>query len=197
MSEMLCSNRPFKRPVGCDRGERSDDEAPVRCRFVRNGQAPGSPLAAAPRDNVQVEYARTPPSPLAPAEAALNLFEPREHIRWRQFAFYQRDGIGEVPSSPAVRRVEQDRSGVEQIELLVEERNRGFDDACRPSVPAVRPVGSNGDGVELRCAGHGPSPTAGQCSSPALLTDRRCRWRRPRATVRCVQGWSLSGTSAG
>jgi hypothetical protein len=27
-------------------------------------------------------------------------------------------------------------------------------------VPPVRPVRANGDGIELRCARHGPSPTA-------------------------------------
>jgi hypothetical protein len=57
-------------------------------------------------------------------------------------------------------RIEQDRRGVEQVEALVELRNRGLDHLRGPAMCPVRAVGADGYGIELRCAGHGGSPTA-------------------------------------
>ena len=80
-------------------------------------------------------------------------FQARQHLRRVKIALDQRDRIGEIASGAAMCRVQHDRRGFEQAEFLIQPRNSGFDDARRTAKSAVRPVRSDGDGVEVgrRC----------------------------------------------
>ena len=75
----------------------------------------------------------------AAAELALDALEPAQHLGRLEIAFDQRDRIGEIASRAGHGRVEDDRRGVEQAELLIEPRDRGLDDlGGRPKRPCGR-----------------------------------------------------------
>lgn len=92
------------------------------------------------------------------AELALHQLDAREHLVRLQLTFYQGNGVGEVSSCTADCRIEDDGGGVKQAEFLIEPGNRCLDDLRRPAVTTVRSVGADGDGIEVRCAGHCRSP---------------------------------------
>ena len=149
MGEVASRQTGFKTPSGGDRREWLEHESALLQRSVRDRQRPRPPLATAPCDDVEVENARPPASSAAPAEIPLDLLQAFEHFGRRNIALHQRDAIGEVAAGAAVGRVEKNRRGVEQSELLVEPGDCSLDDACGPSVAAVRAVGADGDGVEM------------------------------------------------
>ena len=160
MGEMMSGDVALQPPTGSYRRKRAKDEAAARRQAMGDVQAPRAPFAAAPGDNVQVEHARAPAPAAAATEVALNSFEAVKHRGWIECAFHKRYGVGEVAAGAAMSGVEQDRGGVEQPEFLIETRDCSFYDTRRPAVAPVRPVRANGDGIELRCVRHGPSPTA-------------------------------------
>jgi len=117
-----------------------------------NGEAPGPIEPTAPQDDVEIEDARTPSAAAPPAELAFQRLQLLQHPRRIEIAFDKRDGIGEIAAGPAVGWVEDDRGRVEQPKILIQPRNRSFDDARRSAVAAMRAVRTDRDCVELRCA---------------------------------------------
>jgi len=137
MGKMLCGEVAIEAPARRNRGKRSDNEASCASRCVRDGQAAPVPFTAAPRDDVQVEHSRTPAAAGAAAKFAFDCLQMPQHLRRIDLAFDQRDRISEVSAGPTGSAVEQNWRRIEQAEVLVEARNRGFHDACRPSVTAM------------------------------------------------------------
>ena len=137
------------RPAGCDRRERIERERPLLKRRVRNGEAMRSPMPAAPGQDVEVEHSTAPAAAPATAEVAFDGFEAAEHLGRFELAFDKRDGVGEIASGTAVCGIEDDPRGIEQVEVCVEARDCGLDDTSRAAEAPVRPVRSDGDGVEV------------------------------------------------
>ena len=86
----------------------------------------------------------------APPEHSFHCLDSAEHLRGLEIAFDQRDGVGEIPSSPADSNVENDRRSIEEPKFLIECRNCCLDDPWRSSVTAMRAVRADADGVEVR-----------------------------------------------
>jgi len=146
------------RPVRRDGGEGLENKAAPVDPGMRDGQPPGPELAAAPQDEIEIEHARAPSAAVPAAERTLDLLELRKH-RWRtKLTLDDRDGVGEVASCAAMRRIEDDRRGVEQPEVLVQPGDCGLDDSCRPAEAAMRAVRPNRDRVKVRCVRHAASP---------------------------------------
>ena len=144
-------------PAWRDRGQRLEHERAPGELGVGDGQAARAESPAAPQDEVEVEHAWAPAPPPAATEGAFDRFEARQHLGWFGIAFDQRRGIGEIAAGAAMRRVEDDRRGVEQAEVFVQLGDRGLDHAGRAPVAAVGPVGSDRDGVEVRAFGQSTS----------------------------------------
>ena len=139
-------------PAGRYGGKWLKNEVAGREARVRDSERTRTKLASAPKDDVEIEHARTPAAAAAAAELALEGLEAREYLGRLQAAFDQGNGVGEVAAGAAMGCVEHDRRGIEQTELLVEAGNCGFDDALRSAKTAVRPVGADRHDVEVRCA---------------------------------------------
>lgn len=107
------------------------------------------PIPATPQHKVQVENPGSPATPAAAAKFPLDCFKALQHL-WRlEVTFNQSDGIREISSCAAVRRVQDDRRGVEECEILIEPGNRGFHDLWRSAVSAVQAVRPNRDCIEI------------------------------------------------
>src|SRR6478735_4968830 len=154
-----------------------------------NDEEARAEASTVPGDEIEVEHPFTPPPPGPPPERAFRSLQGVQHARGIERAFDQGHGIGEVPARAADRPVEDDRRRVEQQEILVQPRNRRFDYAGRTSVADVSPVGSDRDGIEMRCALHQRSPRLLSCNAPPPPTCRLCRAPSRRVTARCVRGW--------
>ena len=126
-----------------------------------DGQASRTDPTAAPRENIEIEHPRSPAATRATAEIALDRFERGEHRVWVGNACDQHDRIGKISPGAALRRVEDDRRGVEQAEVRVEPGDGGADHAAGAAVATVRAVGAERDGVEVRCLGQVASPRSG------------------------------------
>jgi hypothetical protein len=170
LGKMADGERAAHAPAGGDRGEGLEDEAAPFELGVRDGEPARAPLAPAPQDEIEVEHAWRPAAAAAAAEIALDRLERVEQLRRVEIAFDQRNRIGEVAPGATMRRVEDDRRGVEQAEVLVEPRDRGLDHLRRAAVAAVRAVRPDGDGVEM---GHGvgvtQSVTLGKAGVPLFF----------------------------
>jgi|KBSMisStandDraft_5_1062788.scaffolds.fasta_scaffold887816_1 hypothetical protein len=116
-----------------------------------NGEAPGPIRPTAPQDDVEIEDARTPSAAAPPAELALQRLQLLQHPLRIEIAFHKRDGIGEIAAGPSVSLVQDNRGCIEQPKILIQPRNRSFDDARRSAVAAMRAVRTDRDCVELRC----------------------------------------------
>jgi hypothetical protein len=141
-------------PAGSNGRERLEDEAPLRQPRVRNGEPAGTEPAAAPQQQVEIEDSGPPALARPAAKLALQGFQALEHLRRVEIAFDERHGIGEIAPGAAVGRVEHDRRCVKQAERLIEARDCGFDDLRRPPETAVRAVGADREGVEVRGFSH-------------------------------------------
>ena len=150
LREMASGQASLDAPAWRDCSERLEDEVPFPKLLVGYRETPRAKAAAAPQDDVEVEHSRTPATAATAAEILFQRLQPREQRRWPKIAFDQRDRIGEIAAGSAMRRVEDDRRGVEQAELLVEPGNRGLDHARRAAVAAVRAVRTERDGIEVR-----------------------------------------------
>lgn len=164
LGEMACGEASFNAPAGSDGRKRLEDEAALADLAVWNGEAARSKSTAAPNNKVEIEDARAPAPPGAPAEFSLDLFEAVEHFPGIEAALDEGDRVGEISTGTAVGRIEDDRRGVKQAELLVEPRDSCFDYPRRTAEAAVRPVRSNCDCVQVRCMPHGGSPRSGRCA---------------------------------
>src|SRR6185369_11426013 len=171
-------------PVRRDGRERIEDEAALAELAMGNGQPPRSPLAPAPQCHVEVEHPWTPALSAAAAEFALHALQAAEPGGRLELAFDERNGVREIAAGSAVGRVEDDRRGIEQPEILVEPGDRGLDHGGGAAMPAVRAVRPNRDGVEMRCARHGGRPRRAPWHPPAPFP----RPKRP-AIARCARGW--------
>ena len=148
---MSNSQRSADAPVRRDRGQRRKDESASFKLRMRDFQFARAPLAAAPKGDVEVEHAWTPPAAAASAEFALETLNSSQHFWWVKRALDQRHGIGEIASGgPSLRWVEDDRRGVEESEILIEPGDRRFDHLWWAAEVAVRAIGPNGDGVKVR-----------------------------------------------
>ena len=136
-------------PAGGDGGEGLKDEAAGREARVRDGERTRTKLASAPKDDVEIEHARTPAAAGAAAELAFKGLHARQHLRRLEVALDQRDGIGKIAPSATVGGIEDDRRGIEQAKLLIEPGDRRLDHACGPAEPAMRAVRTDGDRVEV------------------------------------------------
>ena len=150
MGEVANRQAAFHAPARGNRGERLEHEAaPLELR-VGDLQAACAERAAAPQGDVEVEHARAPAAAAPTPEIAFDRLEPDEQDRRIEIAFDERNGIGEIAPGAALRRVEDDGRGVEQLELLVQPGDCRLDHPRRPTEAAVRAVGADGDGVEVR-----------------------------------------------
>ena len=78
-----------------------------------------------------------------------DFFQPAKQVGRLELAFNYGDGIGEVSPGSSVSRIEHDRRGVEQAEVLIEPGDRRLDYAGRAAEAAVRAIGSDRDRVEV------------------------------------------------
>src|SRR5260221_9664887 len=168
VGEMADAKRPDA-PGRSDGRERLKHEAAACELRVGDGQARRPEFAAAPQHDVEVEHARAPAAAGAAAEFALQRLEARQQRGRIECAFDQGHGIGEIASGATMRRVEEDGRRIEQFELLVQARNRGFDDARGPAEAAVRPVRSDRDGIEVGHA-HGVTQSVTPAKAGAPLS---------------------------
>ena len=150
--EMASGEAAADAPARSDRGERLKDEFPPLELRMGDSQAARAETTAAPEHEVEVEHARAPAPPGAPAELALDFLQAMKQCCRPGVALDQRDGIGEVATGAPVRRIEHDWRSVEQSEHLVEAGDRGLDNARGAAVPAVGAVGADRDRIEM---GHG------------------------------------------
>ena len=132
--------------------ERLKDEASLRKLAVGNDETPRAKSSAAPQDDVEIEDTRTPSATASPTELAFEGLEAVQHGRRVQIALNQRNGVGKIATSAAMSRIEHDRRRIEQPKILIQPRNRGFDDARGSAIAAMRAVRTDSDCVELRCA---------------------------------------------
>ena len=100
--------------------QRSKDEFAFGEPGMRDREAPRAELPAAPGDKIEVQPAFAPSSARPPAELPLEGLELRQHRPGFQAAFEQHHGIGEVAAGAADGLVEDDRRGVEQVELGIQ-----------------------------------------------------------------------------
>src|SRR5690348_2544277 len=117
---------------------------------MRNGQPPRAESAPGPQHDIEVEDARSPAFPAAAAEFPLDGLEPNEHAGRLDVTLDDCDRVGEIAARAAVRRVEDNRRGIEQAELLVQPGNCRLDHARGTPEPPVRPVRTECDRVEVR-----------------------------------------------
>ena len=134
---MADAKRAAHAPAGRDRGERLEDEralASAGCGMVSRRERQLPPLhKTMSRSSTRGPQRRPRRRPKSRSMALRRA----QHFGRFQVAFDQRDGIGEIAPGAAMRRVEDDRRGIEQAELLVEPRDRGFD---HPLAAAEAPV---------------------------------------------------------
>ena len=158
MGKVSRSEAPPDAPAGRDCRERLENEAAPFQSIMRNREASASKLATAPQCDVEVEHAGRPMLAGPTAEVAFDLLDALKHL-WRlEFAFDDGHGVGEVASCPSYGRIEKDRRSVKQAEILIEASNGSFNDAAGLAEAAVRPIGPDGDGIEVRCVWHLASP---------------------------------------
>ena len=150
----MANGRAPNSPVGSNRNERLQDEASLTKSGMGYGQLARVKGASTPEHDIEVQYPWPPAATATPAELPLDRFQSREHFRRSQTALYDRDGVGEVTSCPAVCRVKKDWGCVEQAELFIEPGNGCLNHACWTAMPPMRPVRPDRDSVELRCACH-------------------------------------------
>ena len=136
-------------PAGGDGGKRLKNEAAGREARVRDGERTRTKLASAPKDDVEIEHARTPAAAGAAAELAFKGLHTRQHLRRLEVALDQRDGIGKIAPGATVRGIEDDRRGIEQAELLIKARDGGFDHAGGSAKATVGAIGADRDRVEV------------------------------------------------
>lgn len=129
---------------------------------MRDGELPRLEAASAPQHEIEVEDAWTPSAATTPSKIPFDRLELTEHRRRLERTFHERDCIGEIAAGATVCGIEDDRGGVEELELLVKASNGGFDDRCRPPMLAVRAVRANCNCIEVRCLRHRRSPRSGQ-----------------------------------
>ena len=120
---------------------------------MRDGQSVRAYSPPAPHQNIEIEHPRTPAASRTAAEIALDRFQRGEQIIRIKRAFDQHNRIGKISPRPALRRVEQDRRGIEQAEVRVEPGDGGGDHAAGAPVATVRAVGAERDGVKMNLGG--------------------------------------------
>src|SRR4051794_10852532 len=197
LGEVASGQRPFDTPAGRNRGQRLEHEAAPCDLRMRDSEAARSEAAAAPGDEIEVQDARSPALARPAAELAFDPFQALQHLARVAFAFDERDRVGEIAAGSAVRRIEHDRRGIEQAEVLVEPGNRRLDDAGWSAKAAVRTVRPDPNGVEVRCVLHRCSPRSGRWASPPPQNDRRFPKRKRRATALYALGWWRFARNAG
>src|SRR3954462_8814268 len=127
-------------PARGNHGERLQDEAPLFQSVMRDVQTARTKAAAAPQSDVDIQHARPPMLPGPPPELAFHRLNSGQHRDGLEIALDQRHGIGEVAPGRADGRVEKDRRGIEQAELLVQASDRALYDLSWAAEAAVRPV---------------------------------------------------------
>lgn len=134
--------------VGRDCGKRLEHEAALRELRMRHGEPARAETSAAPQNDVEIEHTRAPAAAAAATEFALDGLDVAKHFGRPEIAFHQRHSVGKVAASATMGRIENDRRGVKQSEILVEPRDRRLDHLRRAAVAAVRAVRPDRDGVE-------------------------------------------------
>ena len=150
---MTRGERPDQPPIGRDGRQWPDRESAVGEAGVRDGQAVRTNPPAAPCQYVEIEHPRAPAPPWSPPEITLDRFKREQHCVGIEAALNQRHGIGEIAPCATMRRVEDDRRGIEQAEIPVEPGNRRADHSAGASVATVRAVGAERDGVKVHLGG--------------------------------------------
>jgi len=149
LGEMADGEGAAHAPAGGNRGEWLKHETAIYDLRMGDRQPARAPIAAAPQDDVEVEYTRAPAATAPAAEIALDRFQAAKHFGRVEIAFDEGHGIGEIAAGAPMGCVKDDRRGVEQAELLIEPGNGGFHHLRRAAEAAVRPVGADADGVEV------------------------------------------------
>ena len=75
VSEVASREAITDSPAWRDGDEGIENEAALVDRSMRDGQAPGPELAAAPQDKIEIEHARPPSAAVPPPERTLDLLE--------------------------------------------------------------------------------------------------------------------------
>ena len=145
-------------PARGDRSERPEDEGASLELRMGDCQPARAELSAAPQCDVEIEHARSPSTAGAASKLPLQPLQALQHLRRLVATFDQGNAIRKVASSFAMRGVEHDRGGIEQAELFVQPCYGRLDYCGGAAVASVRPVGADGDGVEVRCLSHAGSP---------------------------------------
>ncbi len=116
-----------------------------------DSESRGANRPAAPCQYVEVQHPRAPAAARPTPEVLLDGLEGGEKRHRLERAFDQRDGIGEIATRAALGGVEQDRRGIVQAEFPIQPRDCCPDHLRGPAVVAVRSIGPERDGVEVRC----------------------------------------------
>lgn len=140
MGEMADGVRAGHPPVGRNGSQRSKHELAPGEVAMRNVKISLSIATAAPQQEIEIEHSRTPAASAAPAEGAFKGLECRKHRRRLHRTFDEGDRIGKITTGAAMRRIEDNRRGVEQSEILVEPCDRRLDHPRRSAEPSVRAV---------------------------------------------------------
>ena len=141
-------------PVWRNYNEWLEDEISLCKGGMGNSQLAGVEFAAAPENDIEIQFSRSPAAATAAAELTFERFQFRKHCARLQIAFDQCNRIGKVATGAAACRVKKDGGCIEQAKFGVEPGNGSFNHACRTAVLAMGPIGTDRDSVELRCACH-------------------------------------------
>ena len=162
---MTRSKRPDQPPIGRDCCQRPDREGAGGQAGMGDCQSVRADPPATPRQDIEIEHPRPPAPPRPPPEIAFDRLQRGEQGIGIEIALDQRYRISEIAPRTAVGRVEHDRRGVEQAEILVQSGNGGADHPAGVPEAAVRAVGAERDGVEVDLGGQNnsvrPEPVEG------------------------------------